>query len=549
MLNSEYNDDGSPDLLTDQAPPAGPAEYGRSKVSLFHGLSSANQTDWPSDDDTDKDDYDIEEGPESQQDLTGDVVPTTEQAILRDSSRRPDTPLTQVEKSQLSEGTASRRDGMEESDLEQNIKSEDEDESIHDYNPRHTVPSSTISAAPVFVAYDPPKPLPKPPVLASSSSARIGPPSQSIPPLLRVKLEEWYAKNGQKVPPPATNITSDPNTSHKGQPALAWVHIPTGENLTVRVYNLDDGEYSAHRTSKRILVAEGPTLGPLIIKYGGYAASNHGIGYKIWTGIQGEDAAGFERKFSIIKLFTNNGNSQKVKETKPTLASKPEPARSRPLASISSKRPSDISSSANDTASRRDSKSLRPRNSITAPAKFEPTSLAETKRRDFPHWKKRKRDEVEDEVDASSLLNSFLSPAVEKARTPTTEKAAPPTSSHPRPQQSSSFTTHIKTNAVLLFYPKSGTTPRIRLFGACDSAQKLFAQAHAGDVFGSDAGNGVRVLAVRFGGEHHKARSLVEDDEQDFGDLLAAIEAADCWRRQGDGNEFGGSMTVEVRAK
>jgi hypothetical protein len=46
---------------------------------------------------------------------------------------------------------------------------------------------------------------------------------------------------------------------------------------------------------------------------------------------------------------------------------------------------------------------------------------------------------------------------------------------------------HIQNNAVFLFYAKKSPQPRARLFSACDTLQKLFAQAIAGDIFEEDS--------------------------------------------------------------
>ena len=102
-------------------------------------------------------------------------------------------------------------------------------------------------------------------------------------------------------------------------------------------------------------------------------------------------------------------------------------------------------------------------------------------------------------------------------------------------------------NVVLLFYPEADGPPRVRLLGNCDNVQKLFAQALAGDVFGDGGGSGTRVLALTFGGGQQKSRSLVEDDDQDYDDLVAALKGLDCWFIEE--GVLQGSLTVEVRAK
>ena len=106
---------------------------------------------------------------------------------------------------------------------------------------------------------------------------------------------------------------------------------------------------------------------------------------------------------------------------------------------------------------------------------------------------------------------------------------------------------HVNNNIVLLFYPKDDGPPRVRLLGRCDNVQKLFAQALGGDVFGDGGGLVTKVLALTFGGGQQKSRSLVEDDDQDYDDLVTALKGLDCWFME-DG-ALQGSLTVEVRAK
>ena len=178
---------------------------------------------------------------------------------------------------------------------------------------------------------------------------------------------------------------------------------------------------------------------------------------------------------------------------------------------------------------------LRPRDSITAPDKFLPSNLAETKRRDFPgleRAEKRKRDDGDEH--AISLLNSFMSPATEKIQ-------------QPLKVNSKELVQHIHNNVAFLFFAKSGGAPRVRLLSTCDSVQKVFAQALAGDVFADTSGSGTRVLALASGWVQRQTRSLVEDDDEDFEDFVTALKMLDCWVKE-EGS-LQGSLTVEVRAR
>jgi hypothetical protein len=182
------------------------------------------------------------------------------------------------------------------------------------------------------------------------------------------------------------------------------------------------------------------------------------------------------------------------------------------------------------------SKSLRPRESIAAPRKFSPSYKPGAKLSGTAfetNTNKRKRDDRDDE-DADSLLSRFISPAAEK---PHSTLTIPP----------AKLSEHVVNNVVLLFYPHTAGSPRVRLLRQCDSVQKLFAQALAGDVFADGVGTGTRVLALTFGGGQQKVRSLVEDDDQDYEDLVTSLKALDCWFLE-DGI-CQGILTVEVRAK
>ena len=158
---------------------------------------------------------------------------------------------------------------------------------------------------------------------------------------------------------------------------------------------------------------------------------------------------------------------------------------------------------------------------------------------------KRLKRDADDAADYKGLLASF-SPIAERLPSRSLAKVAseddrPSTIPRANPKE---LDGHIRNNAVFLFYPEHSCQPRVRLFGACNSTQKLFAQAPAGEVF-EESSKATKVLSIRIGGLE-KARAVVEDDEQDFEDLETAIKAALCWVRV-EGT-IQGSCTVEVRA-
>ena len=104
---------------------------------------------------------------------------------------------------------------------------------------------------------------------------------------------------------------------------------------------------------------------------------------------------------------------------------------------------------------------------------------------------------------------------------------------------------HILNNAVMLFYTMETQTPRVRLLSACNSTEKFFAQALAGEVFERSAGR-VNILSVRLPGLQ-RLLHVVENDEEDFKRLIEAIKHLQCWSEQA--GEINGSCTVEVRAR
>jgi hypothetical protein len=104
------------------------------------------------------------------------------------------------------------------------------------------------------------------------------------------------------------------------------------------------------------------------------------------------------------------------------------------------------------------------------------------------------------------------------------------------------FGEHIKKNTKVMFFSRT-QAPRIRLFSACDSVHKLFAQATAGDVFSRERG---RVLAVEVEDQESEL-PIVEDDEEDFELFVECLRDASCWIT-GKG-QIEGETVVHVREK
>ena len=111
---------------------------------------------------------------------------------------------------------------------------------------------------------------------------------------------------------------------------------------------------------------------------------------------------------------------------------------------------------------------------------------------------------------------------------------------------------HIRENTVVLFYADSSYSPhpppRPRMISACNTSNKLFAQASAGSVFPSSHVAGkTKVLSLRFNNQAELI-PVVEEDEEDFEAFIMTLRQASCWSRDGTG-KMTGSCTVEVRAK
>ena len=356
------------------------------------------------------------------------------------------------------------------------------------------------------------KPIPQP----SLPKGEVVALADSLPEELRTKLEAWMSRHGRSYPPCISSFANHLLFQSSSGTKATWWH-ESGEQLEPRAYIIDSGAPPvAPITQKRVLVVQGPTKGPFIVRYHTAFNNSEAIGYRIWEGIKSGDARGFERGISVVKVFGN------IQPTCQTFERWRTGFKANGKKMVKPKK-------------RDESGNLRPRGSITAPSKYVPSRVAETKRANFAHWQTGKRKRFEDdEEDGESLLNRFISPATEKT---------------PQPFKASSreLVEHIHNNVVLLFFPSSGGAPRVRLLGTCDNVQKLFAQALAGDVFADKGGSGTKVLALTFGGGQNKSRSLVEDDDQDFEDLVSALKVLDCWLLE-DG-ALQGSLTVEVRAK
>ena len=336
------------------------------------------------------------------------------------------------------------------------------------------------------------------------------PGSAEMPPEAKAQLDAWYAIRGRGMPPCATSTPPEYLNSRNvsGEPSY-FIH-KSGELLKVCTYSLSDVLIPKNTPSKqRIIVAQGRTQGPFIIKFASQKnLRNIGTSYKIWRGVKGGDKNGFEPIPSVFKRYKSTGSKPK----KPT-----HDVKKVALKTTGGFRGNQFYA-ADGT----------PKSGIDSKNDLNVTSLsAQTSSYDFRPSKRQKQDE-ESSANYSKLLAAFSS-------------SAEPTSSHRE-----DFIEHMQNNAVFLFYSKKSPQPRARLFSACNTMQKLFAQALAGDVFDQDM-TAAKVLSMRVAGQQ-KPKAVVEDDEQDFEDVVEALKAASCWVSSKDG-KTSGSCTVEVRAR
>jgi hypothetical protein len=123
--------------------------------------------------------------------------------------------------------------------------------------------------------------------------------------------------------------------------------------------------------------------------------------------------------------------------------------------------------------------------------------------------------------------------------TPVTEQAQEEAA---RQNHDAKLEEHVKNNTKIIFFSRT-QTPRVRLFAACDSSHKLFAQATAGGVFSRED---ARVLGVEVEDQESEL-PIVEDDAQDFELFVTQLREASCWRLR-DG-QVEGETVVHVREK
>ena len=303
-------------------------------------------------------------------------------------------------------------------------------------------------------------------------------------------IEEWlrvHPEQGYGTLPCATASTDAfLNQGHVSGTPMVWKY-KDGRSLQAQMYNLPlTSGPGKSLLRKRVIIVRGENFGPCIVahKPGPDATSLKGAA-KIWLGVSG-NKHGFEPGVSVYKTYA--GDKQ-------------------------------------------------PTNGPRVPT---------------PPYKRSRADDSED--------NSSSGPRVKRNRPDLDAIKHCSTIAAPNPQPKEGVSRgvsavplgtlrpHIMHNLVCLFYAPDKPTPRIRLFNVCDTPQKLFAQAKAGELFdpSKKSESGSRVLRIRFGKSTPTPLVVVEDDEDDFEALIEGVASCGWFTERKDG--IGGSGSIEVRA-
>ena len=362
----------------------------------------------------------------------------------------------------------------------------------------------------------------------------------TLPAEIKDLLEGWYARHGRVKPPCATS--SHPHFFQecgKSGKKASWLH-KSGVLLTIQLYYLDNIKTKKGAITHKVIVVEGAGLGPYLINF--YKNTTNAVEYRIWHGTRGGgDQNGFEMETSVYKVPKGSGvpvprpaaqshDPHKAKAQKtPVGGIKPKPGFKGNHLYHADGRPK---------PRRKSDRQAAPRPLVDP--EVDP-DFPITRRRTMdvagPPFKRLRRDD-EEPAEYNKLLASFSSSTKDEQRSPLPRSVKPVL-------KEDELHSHVANNAVFLFYSFHTPVPRARLFSACSSVQRLFAQALAGEVF-DESSTAAKVLSVRVAGQQRKV-SVVEGDEQDYGDMVNLLEEADCWYEGREGLQ--GSCTVEVRAK
>ena len=365
----------------------------------------------------------------------------------------------------------------------------------------------------------------------------------AMPAEVKEKLEAWYAKHGRYLPPCASTALPDKLYSRNASGEMAFFVHKSGVRLQACMYPIDNVQLRKGEWPKqRIIVVTGPSRGPYIIRFTTQQNSALiGSGYKIWLGVNGGDKDGFESQASVYKQYPSTGKVHAKVKPKVKKAINPKPI----VGGLGFKGNQFYHA---DGTPKRDVKRRHPTSGQTLTAANSSEAYSSEKTRsnyDFRPAKRQKHAE-ESPADYTKLLAAFSTHGdPTSGRVRAMPVPGDQTTGRATGRNQGELEDHIRNNAVCLFYAKDSPQPRARLFSTCNSVEKLFAQAIAGDVF-QEGTKAAKVLSVRIGGQQ-KAVGIVETDEEDFENLVQALMQASHWIPSKNG--YQGSCTVEVRSK
>ena len=431
---------------------------------------------------------------------------------------------------------------------------------------------------------------PAPPTTLSARPDAV-PETHAIPKTCRELINQWFRRH------PNQPLHSLPCISTSGRStlfetgtkqAIEWYDIH-GQQLSVEMYSLFNqdttytlfhplnspgpGHPSSSLFNKRVIVVQGSGMAPTLVSV---RAQNKSVDGKLaiqrWVGVEG-DHQGWELgrpeifECNAKEIRQNWKRSFPIVESSAIAYQRPHRRQATALSSISEPA-ANCQRTGCWTCHTRKEKcdegrpicgqcTLGGRNCGYSPA----LSLRNDTPRELERMQEPEREmETRRQVKEDSIE---VTPMTTRSRTkPTadvTGSASAPSSRRYKACKSialSELRPHLNSHLVCLFYSYSPSisTPRARLFAACDTVEKLFAQAMAGSVFAdrqddrkgkSEGRASARVLSVSLNGK--KRIAVAEEDKEDFDSVVDAI-AVTGWWGYGDEGDVVGSGTLEVRA-
>ena len=327
-----------------------------------------------------------------------------------------------------------------------------------------------------------------------SSQELLGP---EIPQKIRAKIEEWHAAKLKKALPFFHSIRRSINVSRSGRKASFWSE--TGERLEVRRYALPEN-------GKWIDVVAGQSLEPAVVRneehpYGRQTTADLHW-YSIWAGLDN-----WERRPPTIRKTFGEKNPGPLKATDDTSRARMTQSSRKGLKRTpglllegdSSQKPAKRARTANES------------HNTDAIQLSTPTQIEEP----------RATGPGPSEPGPSG---PNIIPPVEATAT------APTTDSHMEDSEPDEFDLemYIQDHVFLEFHTPDHNKVRRKFFSFCDSVQKLFAQAAAGNLFGQIAT--ARTLVADIPCHDGMSPTIFDRDEDDFTGFVNAIKAASWWK-------------------